>query len=67
MNENIIKAKLYRPGSVGLVSKSAGIMNEMFNILARTTDGIYEGISIGGDTFPGSTLLDHIVRYENNP
>src|SRR3989344_2371683 len=42
-------------------------MNEMFNILARTTDGIYEGISIGGDTFPGSTLLDHIVRYENNP
>src|SRR3989338_9362767 len=67
MNENIIKAKLYRPGSVGLVSKSAGIMNEMFNILARTTDGIYEGISIGGDKFPGSTLLDHIIRYEDNP
>src|SRR3989344_7040780 len=42
-------------------------MNEMFNILARTTDGIYEGISIGGDKFPGSTLLDHIIRYEDNP
>lgn len=67
MNENIIKAKLYRPGSIGLVSKSAGIMNEMFSILARATDGIYEGISIGGDTFPGSTLLDHILRYQSNP
>lgn len=67
MNDNIIKAKLYRPGSVGLVSKSAGIMNEMFNVISRTTDGIYEGISIGGDKFPGSTLLDHILRFENNP
>jgi len=67
MMENIIKAKLYRPGSVGLVSKSGGMMNELFNIIARTTDGISEGIAIGGDTFPGSTLLDHLLRYEANP
>ena len=67
MIENILKAKLYRPGSVGLVSKSGGMMNEMFNIIARTTDGINEGIAIGGDVFPGSTLLDHLLRYEANP
>ena len=67
MMENIIKAKLYHPGSVGLVSKSGGMMNELFNIIARTTNGIYEGLAIGGDAFPGSTLLDHILRYEANP
>ncbi len=67
LNENIIRAKLYRPGSVGLVSRSGGMMNEFFNIIARTTDGIYEGIAIGGDHFPGSTLLEHMLRYEANP
>jgi succinyl-CoA synthetase alpha subunit len=66
-NDNIIKAKLYRPGSIGLVSKSGGMMNEFFNIISRATDGIYEGIAIGGDQYAGSTLLDHILRYETNP
>ena len=48
---NILGAKLYRPGSVGLVSKSGGMMNELFNITARAADGIKEGIAIGGDLF----------------
>ncbi|MFH2105810.1 MAG: citrate/2-methylcitrate synthase [Candidatus Micrarchaeota archaeon] len=65
--DNIIKCKAYRPGSVGFVSKSGGLSNEMFNVIARTTDGIYEGIAIGGDACPGSKLIDHILRYENNP
>ncbi|MDO8511234.1 MAG: ATP citrate synthase, partial [Nanoarchaeota archaeon] len=64
--ENILRAKLYRPGSVGLVSKSGGMMNELFNIIARTTDGVKEGIAIGGDLFPGSTLLDHMLRFEQD-
>ena len=28
---------------------------------------MYEGIAIGGDTYPGSTLLDHLLRFENIP
>jgi len=66
-NENILKAKLYRPGSVGLVSRSGGMMNEFFHIISRAADGIYEGIAVGGDQFPGSTLLEHMLRYEANP
>jgi len=65
--DNIIRAKLFRPGSVGLVSKSGAITNEMFNILARTTNGIYEGICIGGDAYSGSTLTEHLLRFEANP
>ncbi len=67
LNENILRAKLYRPGSVGLVSKSGGMMNELFNIIARASDGIYEGVAIGGDVYPGSTLLDHLLRFERDP
>ncbi len=65
--ENIIGSKLYRPGSVGFVSKSGGMLNEMLNVIARNSDGIYEGIAIGGDVYPGSTLLDHLLRFEANP
>ncbi|KAK9179194.1 hypothetical protein WN943_028393 [Citrus x changshan-huyou] len=65
--DNIIHCKLYRPGSVGFVSKSGGMSNELYNTIARVTDGIYEGIAIGGDVFPGSTLSDHILRFNNIP
>ena len=65
--ENIIDSKLHRPGSVGFVSKSGGLSNEAYNIIARNTNGLYEGIAIGGDTYPGSTLLDHLLRFEKTP
>ncbi|KAK6122591.1 hypothetical protein DH2020_043674 [Rehmannia glutinosa] len=77
--DNIIQCKLYRPGSVGFVSKSVrdhfnsscllyaypfkneastgGMSNELYNTIARVTDGIYEGIAIGGDVFPGRHFL----------
>ncbi len=65
--ENIIESKLHRPGAVGFVSKSGGLSNEAYNIIARNTNGLYEGIAIGGDTYPGSTLLDHLLRFEKIP
>ena len=65
--ENIIDSKLHRPGSVGFVSKSGGMSNEAYNIIARNTDGLFEGIAIGGDAYPGSTLMEHLLRYEANP
>jgi len=65
--DNILACRLHRPGSVGFVSKSGGLSNEMYNMLARTTDGLYEGIAIGGDAYPGSTLLEHVLRFEQIP
>ncbi len=65
--ENIIESKLHRPGSVGFVSKSGGLSNEAYNTIARNTDGLYEGIAIGGDTYPASTLLEHLLRFEGIP
>ena len=65
--ENIKLSKLYRPGSVGFVSKSGGLSNEMNFMIAENTDGVYECIAIGGDRYAGSRLIDHLLRYEANP
>ncbi|KAH9015854.1 ATP-citrate synthase [Lactarius hengduanensis] len=67
MMDNIIASKLYRPGSVGYVSKSGGMSNELNNMLSLYTNGTYEGIAIGGDRYPGSTFIDHLLRYEQDP
>jgi ATP citrate (pro-S)-lyase len=65
--DNIISCRLYRPGSVGYVSKSGGMSNELNNIMGAYTDGACEGVAIGGDRYPGSRFLDHLLRYEANP
>jgi len=65
--QNIKDTKLYRRGSVGFVSVSGGLSNEGYNIVARNTDGIYEGYAVGGDVYPASTLIDHLLRFEKNP
>ncbi len=67
MIDNIVTAKLHRPGSVGFVSKSGGLSNEAYNIIGQNTDGLNEGIAIGGDAYPSSTFVDHLLRYEANP
>eukprot|EP00434_Breviolum_minutum_P031884 symbB.v1.2.028199.t1/scaffold2966.1/size66338/4 len=41
--ENLLLAKLYRPGSVGYTTKSGGMSNELNNIVALNTDGVREG------------------------
>jgi succinyl-CoA synthetase alpha subunit len=75
--QNIVETKLYAPGFVGFVSKSGGMSNEMYNVLSRTCapagssektyPALYEGISVGGDRFAGSTIVDHLLRFEANP
>ncbi|PHJ19713.1 atp-citrate synthase isoform x1 [Cystoisospora suis] len=65
--ENVMNARLYRPGSVGCVTKSGGMLNELNNILSIVSDGTYEAIAIGGDRFPGTSMLDHLLRFEKNP
>nr|AKM12497.1 ATP citrate lyase [Phaffia rhodozyma]AKM12498.1 ATP citrate lyase [Phaffia rhodozyma]AKM12499.1 ATP citrate lyase [Phaffia rhodozyma] len=67
MMDNILSSKLYRAGSVGYVSKSGGMSNELNNILNIFTNGTYEGIAIGGDRYPGTSFIDHLLRYEQDP
>jgi ATP citrate (pro-S)-lyase len=67
MMDNIVASKLYRSGSVSYVSKSGGMSNELNNIIANTTDGVLEGVAIGGDRYPGTTFIHHVLRYQADP
>ncbi len=67
MLDNILSSKLYRPGSVAYVSRSGGMSNELNNIISLNTDGVYEGVAIGGDRYPGSSFFDFIKLYHDNP
>ncbi|KAH0546822.1 ATP-citrate synthase [Cotesia glomerata] len=67
MMDNILHSKLYRPGSVAYVSRSGGMSNELNNIISKASNGVFEGVAIGGDRYPGTTFMDHIMRYQNNP
>jgi len=67
MLDNVVMSRLYRPGSVAYVSKSGGMSNELNNIIARNSNGVYEGVAIGGDRYPGSRFIDHMLRYQDDP
>ncbi|XP_043599125.1 ATP-citrate synthase [Bombus pyrosoma] len=67
MMDNILHSKLYRPGSVAYVSRSGGMSNELNNIISKASNGVLEGVAIGGDRYPGTTFMDHIIRYQENP
>lgn len=64
--DNIVASKLYRKGSVGYVSKSGGMSNELNNIVCQNSDGVSEGVAIGGDRYPGTTFIDHMLRYQKD-
>lgn len=61
MLDNILASKLYRPGSVAYVSRSGGMSNELNNIISRTTDGVYEGVAIGGDRWDAYLKLSIVL------
>jgi len=64
---NIVQSKLFQQGSVAYCTRSGGLSNELNNILSQNTDGVAEGIAIGGDRYPGSTFTDHLLRFQANP
>src|SRR6266516_600619 len=41
--------------------------NELNNIISQNTDGVYEGVAIGGDRYPGTSFIDHLLRYQAEP
>merc|ERR1712151_1458311 len=66
MLDNVAMSRVHRPGTKANVSKSGGMSNELNNIVSRNSDGVYEGVAIGGDRYPGSRFLDHFLRYQDD-
>ncbi|VBB18742.1 hypothetical protein YASMINEVIRUS_1274, partial [Yasminevirus sp. GU-2018] len=54
-------------GDVAFVTRSGGLLNELCWIVGHNTDGVYQGISIGGDRWPGSQFIDYVLEYDRDP
>lgn len=63
--ESIVDSRLYRAGSVGFVSRSWWMSNEMYRVISQRTDGIHTGIALWGDRFVVSSFAEIIQTYQS--
>ncbi len=59
-----IAAKLFRPGPVGVVSRSGGMGSEICWLLSREGIGQTTYVGIGGDSMVGSSFRDVLELFE---
>ncbi|CAD6543758.1 Succinate--CoA ligase [ADP-forming] subunit alpha [Paraburkholderia hiiakae] len=63
----IMPGHIYRRGSVGIVSRSGTLGYEAAAQLDALGLGVTTGVGIGGDPINGSSFLDHLRLFENDP
>ncbi|TET95683.1 MAG: succinate--CoA ligase subunit alpha, partial [Dehalococcoidia bacterium] len=59
--------KAYRPGPIGVMSRSGGMTTEISNALTAAGLGQSTAISIGGDAIIGSTYAELMPLFEADP
>lgn len=59
--------KMYRPGTVGIVSRSGGMGGEIASALSRQQIGQSTYVSIGGDLMIGTAFVDLLPLFETDP
>jgi succinyl-CoA synthetase alpha subunit len=63
----IIPTKVFRKGPVGLVSRSGTLTYQIGNELAQAGVGNSTIVGIGGDPVVGSSFIDILGRFEDDP
>ena len=66
-NVGIIPAAFFKEGNVGVVSRSGTLTYQIGNELAQRGFGNSSIVGIGGDPVPGSSFIDIIELFENDP
>lgn len=66
-NVGIIPASFFKPGNVGVVSRSGTLTYQIGNELAQSGFGNSTIVGIGGDPVPGSSFIDIIELFQNDP
>ncbi len=66
-NVGIIPADFFKPGNVGVVSRSGTLTYQIGNELAQRGFGNSTIVGIGGDPVPGSNFIDIIAQFEDDP
>ncbi|MBY6240943.1 succinate--CoA ligase subunit alpha [Methylosinus sp. Sm6] len=63
----IMPGHIYRQGNVGLISRSGTLGYEAASQLKELGIGISTSVGIGGDPINGSSFLDHLVLFDQDP
>jgi malate-CoA ligase subunit alpha len=63
----IMPGHIYMQGGVGVVSRSGTLGYEAASQLQELGIGISTSVGIGGDPINGSSFLDHLELFENDP
>ena len=66
-NVGIIPADFFKEGNVGVVSRSGTLTYQIGNELAQSGFGNSSIVGIGGDPVPGSSFIDVIQLFEDDP
>src|SRR3954470_17477186 len=66
-NVGIIPASFFSEGNVGVVSRSGTLTYQIGNELAQKGFGNSSIVGIGGDPVPGSSFIDIIALFEQDP
>jgi succinyl-CoA synthetase alpha subunit len=66
-NVGIIPASFFSEGNVGVVSRSGTLTYQIGNELAQRGFGNSSIVGIGGDPVPGSSFIDIIALFEEDP
>ena len=60
-------SNIYIKGNVGIVSRSGTLGYEAAAQLKRSGIGVSTSVGIGGDPINGSSFLDHLHLFEQDP
>jgi succinyl-CoA synthetase alpha subunit len=63
----IIPYQIFTPGSVGFISRSGTLTYEVVSLLTEAGIGQSSCIGIGGDPIIGSTFVDYLKLFEQDP
>lgn len=58
--------RFFKPGPVGLLSRSGGMIHEICNLLTKAGVGQSTAVSIGGDPMVGTSFSDGLTLFESD-